>query len=393
VRRRKGLRVSTNLWKRRKKKAKIDLNLKEMSLDDLEAQLRLAHSAYQKAKRDHVALQEAFWDTFDPKVRDRLKCHEQARNLGRMARAINGKLDSLQVGVVEHEGSLSDTKEWIEEVLLPVNKAKVHSSEDTDFLTSPLVKEFGCQGNEQIENAVLQVSCVPPPLASRYSKLFLKHCVAPLGLPSSDDNVSTADHCKDWKRAKERTSGGQSRITFAMYKAEATDPVLAALDASQQSMGYATGFSFPRWQQGLDIQLLKRSGKIGTTSLRTISCTEPDQNMNNKKIGRDVMWNGERAKALAWDNLGDRKGMKAVEVDQNWTLANDHIRGWRARAVIISNDAKGCFDRIAHVVAILALRRLGIPAPAGHNVHDHNHPTDAALHQNGLRRIGTILRP
>jgi len=42
VRQHKGLRVSTNLWKHRKKKAKIDLNLKEMSLDDLEAQLRLA---------------------------------------------------------------------------------------------------------------------------------------------------------------------------------------------------------------------------------------------------------------------------------------------------------------------------------------------------------------
>jgi len=121
-----------------------------------------------------------------------------------------------------------------------------------------------------------------------------------------------------------------------MYKAEATDSVLATLDASQQSMGYAMGFSFPGWQQGPDIQLLKRSGKIGVTSLHTISCTEPDQNMNNKKIGRDAMWNGERAKALARDNLGGIKGMRAVEVNQNWTLANDHIRGRRARAVIIS---------------------------------------------------------
>jgi hypothetical protein len=32
--------------------------------------------------------------------------------------------------------------------------------------------------------------------------------------------------------------------------------------------------------------------------------------------------------------------------------------------VLISNDAKGCFDRIAHVVALLALRRLGVPRPA-----------------------------
>ena len=55
--------------------------------------------------------------------------------------------------------------------------------------------------------------------------------------------------------------------------------------------------------------------------------------------------------------------MRAVEVNQNWTVTNDHSRDRCARAVIISNDAKGCFDRIAHVVAILALRRLGIPRP------------------------------
>jgi len=79
-----------------------------------------------------------------------------------MAQAINGKLDSLQVKVVEHEGSLCDTKERVEEVLLPVNKAKVHSSEDTDFLTSPLVEVFGYRGNKQMENAVLQGSYVPP---------------------------------------------------------------------------------------------------------------------------------------------------------------------------------------------------------------------------------------
>ena len=30
----------------------------------------------------------------------------------------------------------------------------------------------------------------------------------------------------------------------------------------------------------------------------------------------------------------------------------------------MSNDAKGCYDRIAHTVVNLALQRLGIPKPA-----------------------------
>ena len=36
----------------------------------------------------------------------------------------------------------------------------------------------------------------------------------------------------------------------------------------------------------------------------------------------------------------------------------------------MSNDAKGCYDRIAHTVVNLALRRLGIPKPALHSMLD-----------------------
>jgi len=43
----------------------------------------------------------------------------------------------------------------------------------------------------------------------------------------------------------------------------------------------------------------------------------------------------------------------------NQQLTYDSIRGHRGKAVVISNDAKGCYDRIAHIVAKLALRKLG----------------------------------
>jgi len=65
-----------------------------------------------------------------------------------VARAINGKLDLLSVLRVEHNGVLCETQAAIEGALFPINKAKVHSSEDTDFLQPPLVDIFGYQGNE-----------------------------------------------------------------------------------------------------------------------------------------------------------------------------------------------------------------------------------------------------
>jgi len=114
-----------------------------------------------------------------------------------MAQAINGKLDSLQVKVVEHEGSLCDTKEHTEEVLLPVNKAKVHSSEDIDFLTSPLVEEFGYQCNEQTENAVLQGSYVPPPFGLLLLQARPKALCGPAGIATQR---RPSAHCRPLQR-------------------------------------------------------------------------------------------------------------------------------------------------------------------------------------------------
>ena len=53
-----------------------------------------------------------------------------------------------------------------------------------------------------------------------------------------------------------------------------------------------------------------------------------------------------------------------VEVSMNALLTYNSIWGQRGRAVIMSNDAKGCSDRIAHVVVSLALRKLNVPKPA-----------------------------
>ena len=54
----------------------------------------------------------------------------------------------------------------------------------------------------------------------------------------------------------------------------------------------------------------------------------------------------------------------AAEMGMNQFLLYNSIWARRGRVVIMSNDAKGCYDRIAHVVLILALRALDVPDPA-----------------------------
>ena len=67
----------------------------------------------------------------------------------------------------------------------------------------------------------------------------------------------------------------------------------------------------------------------------------------------------KRLNLLTRDDHRGRKKLQAVEISMNQQLTCDSIRRHRGKAVVISNDAKGCYDRIAHIVAKLALRKLG----------------------------------
>ena len=81
--------------------------------------------------------------------------------------------------------------------------------------------------------------------------------------------------------------------------------------------------------------------------------------MNNKNLGKEAMMVGEQLNLLTRDNYGGRKKLRAAEISMNQQLTYDSLCGCRGCAVIISNDTKGCYDCIAHIVAKLALRRLG----------------------------------
>ena len=62
--------------------------------------------------------------------------------------------------------------------------------------------------------------------------------------------------------------------------------------------------------------------------------------------------------------LWRRKIYQAVEVGLNQQLTYNSILARRGRAVLMSNDAKGYYNRITLVVVGLALQRLNIPKPA-----------------------------
>ena len=193
---------------------------------------------------------------------------------------------------------------------------------------------------------------------------LLRHCRRPDNIPESSScpkYVTTKDNTDGWRVAREFTQAGISGLDFSMFKANGLDPELSALDASFRNIAYATGFVYQRWKNGLNVMLLKKPGNYWVDKLRTILLLEADANMNYKKLSRDVMWFAELADAIAPELDGGRKNHRSIETSLNLRLLCDILRQKRKAAIIASTNAKGCFDRIAHAIAFLCLRLLGIP--------------------------------
>jgi hypothetical protein len=150
IRRRSGKRVSAQLWRRKKKKAKITTSTRHMTVDDMIAEIKKEKNNYRDAKKQHKKERETFLDTLAPKDRDRLKQTEKARELGRAAKRTTGKLQSKSVTKVIVDGTECNTKPAMEQALHKINYAKIRASDDTPFMQPPLVHEFGYRNNTAI---------------------------------------------------------------------------------------------------------------------------------------------------------------------------------------------------------------------------------------------------
>ena len=94
--------------------------------------------------------------------------------------------------------------------------------------------------------------------------------------------------------------------------------------------------------------------------MRCIQLMDAEFNMQNKHIGRRTLAHAEKAKAVAPDQYGSRKHHDSRKAVLNKVLLNDIIRQRRIAAALGMNDARGCYDRIVHSIAILVLMSFGV---------------------------------
>ena len=96
------------------------------------------------------------------------------------------------------------------------------------------------------------------------------------------------------------------------------------MNTKMAEMPIATSYTPERWKKGL-IMLQKQAGNLNVKKLRIIVLLEADFNMNNKWLGRAIMFKVEKAMELALEQYGSQKEKAANTQSLNKRLFYDSI--------------------------------------------------------------------
>ena len=241
------------------------------------------------------------------------------------------KLDrppTTQVYVTENnQRRLATTKEDIEQVCINENDSRFSQSSDTRFMQPPLVNHLGYLAETPIADQILQGTYHPPEHLDKYTKKMIQELRMPDHLknqPRTSATISTSEHIYAWRRQKESTASDSiAGISFTHYIAGTYDPTIAEFDATMRSLPYQYGFSPQNWQTISDVEILKKAGVYDIEGMRTITLMNSEFNINNKKLGREMMQHAEDNNALPPEQYGGRKQHRAVIAALNKRLTMD----------------------------------------------------------------------
>ena len=253
----------------------------------------------------------------------------------------------------------------IEQAIIKGNEAKYHETEGTSDLLSPeFIKLFGHYGEKEDIEKVLDGTFIPPISTSEAATAFLEACQRPneIGDIKEDEDPVNRFHTfiKNWKCRKERTSSANQHIGH--YKAGIKHPYISWCLFQRHEFPTITGYSPDRHRRCIDLSILKKSGNYNIEKQRTLGLLDSEFNQMNKEMGRESMHSALDHNLIATEQYS-RPNRSAIDHALNRILTFDHFRYERKPFCIASCDLKGCYDRIIHAAAYLALRRVGVRRP------------------------------
>jgi hypothetical protein len=159
---------------------------------------------------------------------------------------------------------------------------------------------------------------------------------------------------------KANTSSCPFGPSFVNYIAGSQDQKIAEFDTTMANIPYASGLTPKAWTQMTDVLIPKKSHSSLVEKLCIIVLFQAMFNMNNKRIGRNMVANAERLNQLPWEVYGSRKCHRSIECAANKVLTMYIARLEHRSTALCSNDAKSCYDRILHAIASICKRRVGV---------------------------------
>jgi hypothetical protein len=234
-------------------------------------------------------------------------------------------------------------------------------------MVEPLLSVLGYLGETPDVDRILAGTFIPPTGTDEYARKFLQELKMPESIREAgpfSNTITVEDHKWGWRRQKESTSAEPASLTFSHYKAACANDTIAAFDTDLRNLPYQYGFSPEPWQLITDVEILKKAGVYDVEKMRTITLMHAEFNMNNKKLGKDLLANAEKHAAIAPEQFGSRKKHQSIVAALNKRLTMDLLRLRRKAGALCSNDAKSCYDRIVHSIGSISMRRMGAPASA-----------------------------
>lgn len=297
-------------------------------------------------------------------MRSRLSIERQ-RKLGRLIAQIKGKkkVKISNLIVRDENGQIKDLRncQEMERACIASNIKRFTQANGTKATSEQIVQRVGYlaekHGAEQILKGTFDTRGLSKYMQELISELEEVKTAKNMGRL----NLTLEEHQKSWKKQRINTGSNSRGLSYSHYKIAASDDAIAEVDALLRGIPYEKGFSPIMWRKVIDFQLLKKEGVFEVDLMRMIQLYMADFNVNNKRLGREVVAHAEEIGYLPEELTGSRKRKMAAITILNKILINDLWRLRRTSAALCSTDAKSCYDRMIHWIAILAMRCINVP--------------------------------
>ena len=154
-----------------------------------------------------------------------------------------------------------------------------------------------------------------------------------------NNDAITKDDCDTfWNSMKERILSSKSGKHVGTYKAATKNTMNSTIQSHLMNIPYHSGNSLSRWQESLNMSLLKKQAKYTPQDLRTIWFMEADCNGGSKIHFTRRITHRANDNGLLSESQYAQKGHKAIDAALVKVLFLDHLRISKSPGSLTMND-------------------------------------------------------